>query len=130
MMKKVGLFFLFGVLQFAVDSIIYTILSTVGVHIILANVFSRGSAALLGYFVNGKYTFNKNPSSETFIKFCIYWIFMTALSSFFLWSSKEIYSVEGNVSVTFISKVLVELLLFFISFFLAKKMVFTNENNT
>lgn len=128
-MKKVGLFFLFGILQFAVDSVIYTVLSTVGINIILANLLSRGSAALLGYFVNGKYTFNKKPSSGTFIKFCIYWLFMTALSSFFLWVSKEIYSGEENVSVTFISKVLVELLLFFISFILAKKMVFTNENN-
>ncbi|TKV17611.1 GtrA family protein [Citrobacter sp. TBCS-14] len=128
-MKKIGLFFLFGVLQFAVDSFIYTILSTVGVNIILANILSRGSAALIGYFVNGKYTFDKNPSAGTFIKFCIYWLFMTALSSCFLWVSKEIYSGVENVSFTFISKVLVELILFFISFILAKKMVFTNENN-
>lgn len=128
-MKKVGLFFLFGILQFAFDSVIYTILSTVGIDIILANVLSRGSAALLGYFVNGKYTFNKKPSSESFIKFCIYWLFMTALSSFLLWISKEIYCGEKNVGVTFISKVLVEFILFFISYILAKKMVFTNENN-
>lgn len=129
-MKKIGLFFLFGILQFAVDSLVYTILSTVGLNIVLANFLSRGSAALLGYFINGKYTFNKKPSSGTFIKFCIYWAFMTALSSCLLWIVKEIYSGVENVSFTFVSKVLVELILFFISFILAKKMVFTNEKNS
>jgi len=128
-MKKVGLFFLFGILQFAVDSLIYTTLSAVGVGIILANVLSRGSAALLGYFINGKYTFNKKASSGTFFKFCIYWLFMTILSSSLLWVAKEIYSGVENVTFTFVSKVLVELLLFFISFILAKKMVFNNEND-
>lgn len=128
-MKKVGLFFLFGIFQFAVDSLIYTILSAVGVDIFLANVLSRGSAAVLGYFINGKYTFNKNLSSGTFLKFCIYWLFMTTLSSSLLWVVKEIYIGAENVIFTFVSKVLVELLLFFISFFLAKKMVFNNEND-
>lgn len=128
-MKKVALFFLFGIFQFAVDSLIYTTLSAVGVDIILANVLSRGSAAVLGYFINGRYTFNKNPSSGTFFKFCIYWLFMTALSSSLLWVAKEIFSGAENITFTFVSKVLVELLLFFISYILAKKMVFNNEND-
>lgn len=116
-------------MQFAVDSLIYTALSTVGVSIVLANILSRGSAALLGYYINGKYTFNKKASSKTFIRFCIYWVFMTVLSTSLLWGVKEIYSGVENTIFTFVSKVLVELLLFFISFILAKKMVFTNEND-
>jgi putative flippase GtrA len=128
-MKKVGLFFLFGILQFAVDSSIYTILSAVGLNLVLANIISRGSAALLGYFINGRYTFNKDPSASTFFKFCIYWLIMTALSSSILWAATEIYRGMENVVFTFVSKILVELLLFFISFILAKKMVFNNGND-
>lgn len=128
-MKKIGLFFLFGVLQFGIDFILYTTLSMIGVNILYANIVSRGSAAIVGYLINGKYTFNKDLSTNTFVKFCIYWVFMTALSSSLLWL---VSFGLNNSTITYVavSKMVVELLLFMISFIIAKKMVYNNEKKT
>lgn len=127
-MKKISLFLLFGVMQFGVDSVVYTGLSIIGIQIFYANFISRFCSAMIGYYVNGKYTFDKRSSLNTFIKFCIYWVFMTLLSSLLLFVAEKFATGKENITYIFTSKVIVEIMLFFVSYGLANRVVFKNEN--
>lgn len=123
-MKKISLFFVFGVMQFGVDSLLYTGLVTLGVNLWCSNFISRFSAAMVGYYANGKYTFSTKSSLSTFVRFCLYWLFMTMLSSFFLYISEKILPENENFISIFASKAVVEIFLFFVSYMLANKVVF------
>lgn len=124
-MKNVILFFFIGITQLALDTVIYSLLTRLGVDIIIANFSSRALAAIAGYLLNGKLTFKSSLSTSVFIKFCVYWFFMTAMSSLLLvLSRKTIAEVIPNSYVDFSSKIIVEFILFFISYLIAKVWVY------
>ncbi|WP_455864902.1 GtrA family protein [Pantoea agglomerans] len=124
-MKNVILFFFIGITQLALDTVIYSLLTRLGVDIVIANFSSRALAAITGYLLNGKLTFKSSLSTSVFIKFCVYWLFMTAMSSLLLvLSRKTIAEVIPNSYVDFSSKIIVEFILFFISYLIAKVWVY------
>ncbi|WBM72088.1 GtrA family protein [Buttiauxella sp. WJP83] len=126
-MKKLLLFFICGVIQFAIDSSLYTVLSYVGVGVTLSNVSSRALAASVGYYINGRLTFKRSMNGRVLFKFVIYWAGMTVISTVLLYLCKVIFNSQNSVFLTAVSKVCVEIVLFFISFIIAKLWVYKHD---
>lgn len=125
-------FFCVGLLQLIVDSVVMFALVKFGVYVGFANFLSRAFAAVLGCYLNYSITFKRNKKSTlliTYIKFVLFWLFMTCLSSaLMVYLSMLFLSVinENGLYLVFI-KVAVEALLFFVSFFISKTIVFRSR---
>ncbi|BEB08670.1 GtrA family protein [Escherichia coli] len=123
-MNKLILFFICGVIQFGLDTIIFTFLTSVGLSVVLANVFSRGLAACVGYYINGRYTFRKKVDRYVFLKFVVYWSGMTLLSTLLIYMIEYFLLSTSSIKLMALTKVVVEIFLFFISFLIAKIWVY------
>ncbi|WP_390904796.1 GtrA family protein [Pantoea piersonii] len=124
-MKNLIIFFVVGVTQLLVDTLLFSIMVRFGIDYVIANFTSRAVAAITGFILNGKLTFNKSLSVAVFIKFWLYWLLMTALSSLFLLFIRSFIATlipESYIAVC--SKVIVEFILFFISYIIAKVWVY------
>ena len=78
-------FIVVGLVQLAMDVSLFLAFATLGLNIPLANMLSRGSAALTGFYLNGKVTFSSQIggtiNSNFFWRFVVLWIFLTGLST-------------------------------------------------
>jgi putative flippase GtrA len=124
-MRQLISFFIVGVVQFGIDSSIYTLLNYMGAQIIFANLISRAVAACAGYCINGAITFKKPLNGKNLIKFIAYWGAMTALSTVLLYMCSHFVFKSHEVEQIAISKIIVEIFLFFVSFAIAKKWVYS-----
>jgi len=73
-----------GILQWLLDWGVMVGLSHLGLGIPLANVIGRISGALLGYWLNGRFTFASDVHQlgrKQFARFLLMWIFFTFLST-------------------------------------------------
>jgi putative flippase GtrA len=79
----------FGGFQFAFDFVLFFFLQNIGLAAVFANVTSRFSAALAGYYLNKRFTFGVGEvkTYSMFKRYWLFWLFMTGLSStlVFLW---------------------------------------------
>ncbi|ANR80895.1 hypothetical protein BBB57_23180 [Kosakonia sacchari] len=127
-------FFNVGIIQFVIDTILLQILFYLGIELTVANVISRGIAACLGCFLNYQYTFRSRQNIkyiyfiQVFIRFVCFWIMMTILSNFLL---RMIFNLITNYFLFLplpgmIAKIITEVILFFISFFISKFWVFNH----
>lgn len=124
-MKNILIFFTVGVTQLLVDTLLFSLMVKFGIDYVIANFTSRAIAAITGFILNGKFTFKKSLSIAVFIKFWLYWFLMTALSSLLLLSIRGfIASVIPESYVAVFSKIIVEFILFFISYLIAKVWVY------
>lgn len=124
-MKNLFIFFFVGVTQLVLDTLVFSLLVKFGMDVIISNFISRALAAITGFFLNGKFTFKNSLSTSIFIKFWVYWFFMTAMSSLLLiLSRKTIAEIIPEGYVDFSSKIIVEFILFFISYLIAKVWVY------
>ena len=127
-------FFNVGVLQLIIDTILLKIFIVLGVEIIYANYMSRGFTALIGCYLNYKVTFRSNDNLIfVYAKLVIFWLFMTFLSSnlISILYESSIFKSANIIGV----KILSEGILFIISYFISKGVVFKNgkkssRNNT
>lgn len=78
-------FVVVGLVQLAIDVSLFLGFVTLGLNMPLANIFSRGSAALTGFYLNGKVTFSSQIGGTSvkdfFWRFFALWIFLTGLST-------------------------------------------------
>lgn len=123
-MNKILSFFICGVVQFCLDTVLFTGLAWLGVSVALANVLSRGSAACLGYYINGRFTFQRKMDKYVFLKFVVYWAGMTVLSTVLIYLFEHYLITASSVKLMAMTKVFVEILLFFVSFLIAKIWVY------
>jgi len=123
-MNKILSFFICGVVQFGLDTALFTGLTWLGVSVALANVLSRGSAACLGYYINGRFTFQRKMDKYVFLKFVVYWAGMTVLSTALIYLFEHYLITASSVKLMAMTKVFVEILLFFVSFLIAKIWVY------
>lgn len=124
-MKNILIFFTVGVTQLLVDTLLFSLMVKFGIDYVIANFTSRAIAAITGFILNGKFTFKKSLSTAVFIKFWLYWFLMTALSSLLLLLIRSfITSVIPENYVAVFSKIIVEFVLFFISYLIAKVWVY------
>lgn len=124
-MKNLFIFFTVGVTQLLVDTLLFSLMVKFGIDYVIANFASRAIAAITGFILNGKFTFKKSLSTAVFIKFWLYWFLMTSLSSLLLLLIRSLIATaipEDYIAV--FSKIIVEFVLFFISYIIAKVWVY------
>jgi putative flippase GtrA len=85
LLKQGANYGLVGVLQIGVDSLLFISLTKFGAIAAAANIAGRISGAILGFWLNGKWTFasdSKQPlKARHFGKFLISWALMTLAST-------------------------------------------------
>ncbi|SEL44726.1 Putative flippase GtrA (transmembrane translocase of bactoprenol-linked glucose) [Pseudoxanthomonas sp. GM95] len=107
-------FIVVGVLQLLVDWSVFVALSAIGVDAVPANLCGRVAGAMLGFWLNGRYTFASQDDGARlgwarFWKFLAVWIPATFLSTWLIvlvehhlglqlaWLAKPL--VEGGLAV-------------------------------
>jgi len=136
-MRQPVLFVIAGGLQYGFDTLVYGVLIASGLPGTLANVLSRGGAALLGFGFNRYITFaqagpfgktgakggeNWSRFSGSLLRFTVLWVTMTIASSLLLLLAQSL--LGGGVAEKVIYKMFVEAILALVSFFVSKRWVF------
>lgn len=122
--RQVLSYVLIGGTQFLVDWAMFSLLHWLGVPASPANLLGRGSAAVLGFYLNGRFTFagagGNKLGGVRFARFVLAWVLMTALSTalvqacVWLWPGPMVY----------LAKPVIEILLAFLNFFVLKWFVY------
>ena len=85
-------YLLIGGVQWLVDWAVMVLLSHWGMVIELANVLGRVAGALLGYWLNGKFTFAADHTSvgrKQLVRFIAMWVCTTAVSTWSMGAIEE-----------------------------------------
>ena len=114
----------FGVLQLLLDWALFVAFTALGLPAAPANLASRTSAALLGFWLNGRYTFADGSGSrlgwKRFIRFWALWLVMTALSTVLV----AVVESQLGLHWAWLAKPVVEAGLAVINFFLLRHLVY------
>lgn len=121
--RHFGAYTVVGGIQLAVDWAITVALSHFGLRIGAANVIGRVSGALLGYWLNGRYTFadaQHRLGRAQFVRYVSWWVFATVVSTVAI---ELIDDVLGR-KWAWLAKPLVEGCIALVSFVVARHWVF------
>jgi glycosyltransferase involved in cell wall biosynthesis len=117
--KEILKFSLSSIISFIIDYIIYTIVLLLTASINVSNIVARIISATCNYTINKKFVFNSNRKvSSTLLEYALLAIFILIVNTLLL----NILCIIGINA--FIAKVLVEILLFTISWLIQKKKIF------
>lgn len=114
----------FGILQLVLDWSLFVVLTASGLSAAPANLASRTAAAVLGFWLNGRYTFADSQGSRLgwrrFARFWALWIVMTVLSTVL------VAAVEVHLGLrwAWLAKPVVEVVLAVANFFLLRRLVY------
>ena len=110
-----------------IDLGIYTLIagdSSIYYIILIATVVARIISSLVNFIINKKWAFKSNgKTTKELIYFYILFIAKLLASSLLVWSLSN-----TNINHT-ILKALVDIFLFFISYYIQSKYIFKNKNN-
>ncbi len=121
--RQAPLFLLMGGIQLVLDSAVTIGLSRAGVALGVANVIGRVCGAMLGFWLNGRFTFG-GPESRlglaALARFLIAWLLLTGASTLAL------AAVESNLGLraAWIAKPAVEAALAVVSFFVSRLWIY------
>jgi putative flippase GtrA len=124
LLRQGSRYLLFGVIQLLLDWALFVAFTALGMPAAPANLASRTSAALLGFWLNGRYTFADASGSrlgwKRFIRFWALWLLMTAIST------ALVAVVESQLGLhwAWLAKPLVEAMLAVANFFLLRHLVY------
>lgn len=113
-----------GLLQLLLDWTVFVIATAAGLPAAPGNVLGRVSGALLGFWLNGRYTFAQNGiQSLGWRRFCCFlavWLPMTMLSTWAVsWAAQSL-----GIQLAWLAKPIVEGCLALVSFLLLRQLVF------
>lgn len=122
------LFVLIGCLQFILDAVLLGALAKLGAPVAVANIISRALAACCGYYLNGRFSFASSRPTLTgssLRRFWILWLGLTLLSSLLINLAHQ-YTRSGAFPgiMLMAEKVVIEAILFLLSFALCKYWVY------
>lgn len=121
-------YFIVGGAQFVLDVTLFVIFSFFGVNLVIANVASRFLAAVLGYFLNRRYTFGgmRAGTSErkTVLRYWFFWGCMTLVSTHLI---KILLSCCSHYGLSFSVKIPIELALCVVGYIVSKLWVFSHD---
>lgn len=107
-----------------VDSVVFVILSALGLPAWWSNVAGRVAGALVGFWANGRITFGTPGSPRfgylRFGRFLVSWTVVTALSTFLVTALADHLSLE----TAWLAKPLVEACLAVATFFISRHWVY------
>lgn len=127
-------FNLVGLLNTAIDFMMFTLLSWLGVSILLAQIAAYGAGMVNSYILNNKFTFAKSATSVTHyskdwkrsLRFFVWNIILLGLSLLMLTGLTMFWSIDK-----FIAKVVVTIIIVGINFYGSKRWVFvTNASSS
>lgn len=117
-------FTLIGALQLAVDCGIFIAATAAGMPTVPANLLGRISGAVLGFWLNGRYTFAKEGGArlgwQRFRRFAVMWLVLTLISTWLLSATVDLLGLRQ----AWLAKPLVEGGLAIVSFFLGRHVVY------
>ena len=123
--RQVLLFGFIGVTQLVADALIFYLLVKLSVPPWIANSTSRLFAFLLGFVLNGTFTFRRPEGSsavskKSFIRLLLLWVALTFVSSELMTAASHVASDIRLLMIKFA----VEFVLAFVSFFVSKTWVY------
>lgn len=115
---------LFGLLQLAVDSGVFVLATALGLPVAPGNLLGRISGALLGFWLNGRYTFaaqgEQRHGWKRFARFLALWLLMTVISTWLIdWVAHSL-----GLQYAWLAKPVVEAGLAGVTFFLLRHVVY------
>ena len=124
LVRQGGHYLVFGLLQLLLDWSVFVAATALGMPAAPGNLLGRSCGALLGFWLNGRFTFasegQKRLGWRRFARFLAFWLLMTAISTWL------VSTVVGNLSLqlAWLAKPVVEAGLAAVSFFLLRHLVF------
>ena len=123
--KEIIKFSFSSIICFLIDYFLFIILSFFTNQIILSNVIARVVSASVNYFFNRKFVFeSQNDVGYSFFSYVVLAIFILSFNCFILYVFVDVLLFNR-----WISKLVVEIILFFVSWFFQKFFVFKDRNN-
>ena len=124
LLRQGGYYLVFGVLPLLLDWLLFVALTALGVPAAPANLASRTSAALLGFWLNGRYTFADGHGQRLgwrrFARFWLLWLAMTAISTVLV----AVVASRLGLHQAWLAKPLVDLCTGLIGFVLSRHWVY------
>ncbi|WP_313173331.1 GtrA family protein [Stenotrophomonas sp.] len=113
-----------GLLQLALDWAVFVAATALGVPVAPGNLLGRVSGALLGFWLNGRYTFaaqgEQRHGWKRFARFLVLWLLLTAISTGLIdWVAQSL-----GLQYAWLAKPVVEVSLAGLSFVLLRHVVY------
>ena len=119
-LKVIGKFSLSSIISFMIDYSIFSLLSILGLNIILCNLMARGVSGTCNYLINKRYVFKSNNSFyKSMISYVSLAILIITLNTILLH-----FLVDKVLINKFIAKIIVEIILFIVNFIVQRKYIF------
>lgn len=113
-----------GLLQFLLDWLVFVAATAAGVPAAPGNLLGRGSGALLGFWLNGRYTFahegQRRHGWGRFARYAALWLLMTLISTWLVAFAARALGLQ----MAWLAKPVVEIALAAVNFFLLRHVVF------
>lgn len=124
LLRQGGRYIAAGLMQLLLDWLVFVAATAAGLPPVPGNLLGRGSGALLGFWLNGRYTFPREDGRrhgwKHFARFLALWLLMTAASSGLLaWTTHAL-----GLQMAWLAKPLVEGGLAVLNFFLLRHVVY------
>lgn len=124
LLRQGGRYIAAGLMQLLLDWLVFVAATAAGLPPVPGNLLGRGSGALLGFWLNGRYTFPRDDGRRHgwrhFARFLALWLLMTAASSGLLaWTTDTL-----GLQMAWLAKPLVEGGLAVLNFFLLRHVVY------
>jgi len=112
-----------GFCQLALEWLSFFAMTALGLDVVPANVLSRVAGAMLGYWLNGRYTFANQGavlSRHSVVRFSISWTSLTVLGTWLLHEVDEAYGLQA----AWVGKPVIDVLLAGLGFLASKFWVY------
>ncbi|WP_434212923.1 GtrA family protein [[Pseudomonas] boreopolis] len=124
LLRQGGQFILVGLLQLLLDWAVFVAATALGMPVAGGNLLGRVSGAMLGFWLNGRYTFAEADGArlgwQRLQRFALMWIALTAVSTWPL----SVTTHSLGLQWAWLAKPLVEGALAVVSFFLNRHLVY------
>jgi len=113
-----------GLLQLLLDTAVFVAATALGMPVAPGNLLGRTSAALLGFWLNGRYTFatqgEQRHGWKRFARFLALWLLLTVVSTWLIdWVAQSL-----GLQYAWLAKPMVEVGLAGVSFLLLRYVVY------
>jgi len=124
LLRQGGHYIAFGLLQLLLDWLIFVSGTALGLPVGPANIIGRLAGMLLGFWLNGRFTFADSHGQRLgwarFARFLLLWLLLTATSTVLLAAASDSLGLRW----AWLAKPLVEAGLALVSFFAMRRFVY------
>lgn len=124
LLRQGGSYLIVGLVQLLLDWCVFVAVTAMGMPVVPGNVIGRASGMLLGFWLNGRYTFadqgRQRLGWRRFMRFIGLWGVVTAVSTVLVAAAHDALGLQ----YAWLAKPLVEGLLAALSFLLMRWLVF------